>query len=61
MPKAMITQAFAASDAAAAFALIEAGPQKTLKVQLDFAASRPIGDSGRRADRRSVIRHYACW
>lgn len=43
MPKAMITQAFAASDAAAAFALIEAGPQKTLKVQLDSAASRPIG------------------
>lgn len=36
-PADMITQVFAASDARAAFDLIEREPDKTLKVQLDFA------------------------
>jgi len=36
-PEDMITQVFAASDARAAFDLIEREPDKTLKVQLDFA------------------------
>ena len=35
-PAAMITQAFAASDARAAFDLIERDPASTIKVQLDF-------------------------
>ena len=37
-PAAMITQTFAAADAAAAFDLIERHPEQTLKVQLAFDA-----------------------
>lgn len=37
-PAGMITQTFDARDAAAAFELIEREPQKTIKVQLDFAS-----------------------
>ncbi|MDE1993949.1 MAG: Zn-dependent oxidoreductase [Rhizobiaceae bacterium] len=37
-PQAMITQTFAAADAAAAFELIEQHPEQTLKVQLAFDA-----------------------
>jgi L-gulonate 5-dehydrogenase len=37
-PAAMITQTFAAADAAEAFALIEDHPEQTVKVQLDFGA-----------------------
>jgi L-gulonate 5-dehydrogenase len=37
-PAAMITQTFAASDAGAAFDLIERHPERTLKVQLAFDA-----------------------
>ncbi|MBZ9675033.1 Zn-dependent oxidoreductase [Mesorhizobium sp. ES1-1] len=36
-PQGMITQVFAASEARAAFDLIEQEPQRTLKVQLDFS------------------------
>jgi len=36
-PERMITQVFAAADARRAFDLIEREPEKTLKVQLDFA------------------------
>ncbi|GAB4070606.1 Zn-dependent oxidoreductase [Ancylobacter sonchi] len=36
-PEAMITQTFAAKDAAAAFELFEKEPGKTIKIQLDFA------------------------
>ncbi|MDB6454380.1 Zn-dependent oxidoreductase [Falsirhodobacter sp. 20TX0035] len=35
-PEAMITQTFAATDAAAAFALFENEPGRTIKIQLDF-------------------------
>ncbi|MBN8889934.1 MAG: alcohol dehydrogenase [Rhodospirillales bacterium 70-18] len=38
-PAPMITQTFAAEDAAAAFALIETDPGRTVKVQLDFSRS----------------------
>jgi L-gulonate 5-dehydrogenase len=36
-PEAMITQTFAARDAAAAFDLFEKEPGKTIKIQLDFS------------------------
>ena len=36
-PAGMITQTFAARDARAAFDLIENEPERTIKVQLDFA------------------------